>query len=176
MTNNVQNCDVISQSLPCGGGIKCLHRGAASRKRRQKGNPDANETVRYCHRVLRDLDLRVTALARSCNSSTSKLQSRPLVREGAPQEENRECLIIFSMEVKETFFAFSGWWPVRMKEGTCSYVGSVGKSGHRKFKIPLVRFEVLTAATMKNAVLWDIKTQFVPHRGRITSPLQGSVG
>jgi hypothetical protein len=39
-----------------------------------------------------------------------------------------------------------------------------------------VRFEVLTAVTMKNAVVWDIKTQFVPHRGHITSPLQSPAG
>jgi hypothetical protein len=36
----------------------------------------------------------------------------------------------------------------------------------------IVRFEVFTAVTMKNAVFWDIKTQFVPHRRHITSPLQ----
>jgi hypothetical protein len=35
-----------------------------------------------------------------------------------------------------------------------------------------VRFEDFTAVTMKNAVLWDKKTQFVPHRRHITSPLQ----
>jgi hypothetical protein len=35
-----------------------------------------------------------------------------------------------------------------------------------------VRFEDITAVTMKNAVFWDIKTQFVPHRRHITSPLQ----
>jgi hypothetical protein len=35
----------------------------------------------------------------------------------------------------------------------------------------LVRFEVLTAVTIKNAVFWDIKTQFVPHRRHITSAL-----
>jgi hypothetical protein len=35
-----------------------------------------------------------------------------------------------------------------------------------------VRFEVFTAITMKNAVFWDIKFQFVPHRRHITSPLQ----
>jgi hypothetical protein len=34
-----------------------------------------------------------------------------------------------------------------------------------------VRSEVLTAMTMKNAVFWDIKAQFVPHRRHITSPL-----
>jgi hypothetical protein len=27
-----------------------------------------------------------------------------------------------------------------------------------------VRFEVITALTMKNAVIWDINTQFVPYR------------
>jgi hypothetical protein len=35
-----------------------------------------------------------------------------------------------------------------------------------------VRFQVLTAVTTKNAVFWDIKTQFVPHSRHITSPLQ----
>jgi hypothetical protein len=35
-----------------------------------------------------------------------------------------------------------------------------------------VRFEVLTAVTMKNGVFWDIRTQFVLHRRHITSPLQ----
>jgi hypothetical protein len=38
-----------------------------------------------------------------------------------------------------------------------------------------VRFVVLTAVTMKNAVFWDIKTQFVLHRRHITSPLQSPV-
>jgi hypothetical protein len=37
-----------------------------------------------------------------------------------------------------------------------------------------VRFEVFTAVAMKNVVFWDIKTQFVPHRGYIASPLQCS--
>jgi hypothetical protein len=39
-----------------------------------------------------------------------------------------------------------------------------------------VRFEVFVAVIMKNVVFWDIKTQFVPHRRHITSPLQGSGG
>jgi hypothetical protein len=34
-----------------------------------------------------------------------------------------------------------------------------------------VRFEVFTEVTMKNAVFWDIKTQFVLHRRHITSLL-----
>jgi hypothetical protein len=29
---------------------------------------------------------------------------------------------------------------------------------------------------MKNVVFWDIKTQFVPHRRHITSPLQSPAG
>jgi hypothetical protein len=39
-----------------------------------------------------------------------------------------------------------------------------------------VRFEVVTAVTMKNAVYWDIRTQFIPHRRHITSPLQSPAG
>jgi hypothetical protein len=39
-----------------------------------------------------------------------------------------------------------------------------------------IRFEVFTAVTMNNAVFWEIKTQFVPHRRHITSPLQSSAG
>jgi hypothetical protein len=39
-----------------------------------------------------------------------------------------------------------------------------------------VRFEVFTAVTMKNAVFWDIRTQFVLHRRHITSPLQSPAG
>jgi hypothetical protein len=35
-----------------------------------------------------------------------------------------------------------------------------------------VRFEVFTAVTTKNVVLWDIKPQFVLHRRHITSPLK----
>jgi hypothetical protein len=35
-----------------------------------------------------------------------------------------------------------------------------------------VRFEVLTAVTLKNTVSWDVEIQFVPHRRHITSPLQ----
>jgi hypothetical protein len=33
-----------------------------------------------------------------------------------------------------------------------------------------------TYLSLKNAVLWDIKSQFVPHRKHITSPLQSSAG
>jgi hypothetical protein len=33
-------------------------------------------------------------------------------------------------------------------------------------------FQVLRAVTMKNVVFWDKKTEFVPRRKHITSPLQ----
>jgi hypothetical protein len=42
--------------------------------------------------------------------------------------------------------------------------------------ILILRLEAFTAVTMKNVVFWDIKTQFVPHRRYITSPLQSSAG
>jgi hypothetical protein len=35
-------------------------------------------------------------------------------------------------------------------------------------------FEVSTAVTMKNAVCWDIKTQFVPHRKHYISATEPS--
>jgi hypothetical protein len=46
---------------------------------------------------------------------------------------------------------------------------SLGTSLHHVW---FVGSEVFTAVTMKNVVFWDIKTQFVPHRRHITSPLQ----
>jgi hypothetical protein len=45
-----------------------------------------------------------------------------------------------------------------------------------RWKVKDERFEVFTAVTMKNDVFWDIKTQFIPHRRHITSPLQSSTG
>jgi hypothetical protein len=42
-------------------------------------------------------------------------------------------------------------------------------------KTNYVRFEVFTAVTMKNAIFWDIKSQFVPHRRHITSPLPSKI-
>jgi hypothetical protein len=45
-----------------------------------------------------------------------------------------------------------------------------------KQKMEFVRSEVFTAVTMKNAVFWDIKNQFVLHRRHITSPLQSPAG
>jgi hypothetical protein len=46
----------------------------------------------------------------------------------------------------------------------------------RSVNIDYERFEVFTAVTVKNVVFWDIKTQFVPHKRHITSPLQSPTG
>jgi hypothetical protein len=45
---------------------------------------------------------------------------------------------------------------------------------HQKVEKNSVRFEVLTAVTMKNDVFWDIKTQFVPHRRHYVSATEPS--
>jgi hypothetical protein len=39
-----------------------------------------------------------------------------------------------------------------------------------------VTFEVFRAVTMENAVFWDIKPHFTPHRRHITSPLHSPAG
>jgi hypothetical protein len=38
--------------------------------------------------------------------------------------------------------------------------------------VRFISFEIVTAVTMKNIVFWDTKTQFVPQRRHIMSPLQ----
>jgi hypothetical protein len=44
--------------------------------------------------------------------------------------------------------------------------------GRKRKTFHKVGFEVFTTVNMKNAVFWDIKSQFVHHRRHITSPLQ----
>jgi hypothetical protein len=36
-------------------------------------------------------------------------------------------------------------------------------------RLKLLRFEVIWAVTVKNAVFWDIKTKFIPHRKQYVS-------
>jgi hypothetical protein len=73
---------------PCGGGVEYLHRHPASRKRRRKGKSQIWDSKVWSW-VPRDSDPRKTALARA--SSIYKRQTRPLVREGAPQKQDRNC-------------------------------------------------------------------------------------
>jgi hypothetical protein len=69
---------------PCGGGVEYLHRDPASRRRRRKGKSQIWENKIWSP-VPRDSDPKKTALGRI--SSIHKWQTRPLVREGAPQNK-----------------------------------------------------------------------------------------
>jgi hypothetical protein len=79
---------IIDSWSPCGGGIEYLHRDPASRRRRRKGKSQMWDS-KIWSRYPRDSDQRKIALARA--SSIYKSQTRPLVREGAPQEQDRNC-------------------------------------------------------------------------------------
>jgi hypothetical protein len=63
-------------------------RFSRSRRRRRKGKSQ-NWESKIWSQVPRDSDSRKTALARASN--TYKTQTRPLVREGAPLEQDRNC-------------------------------------------------------------------------------------
>jgi hypothetical protein len=52
-----------------------------------------------------------------------------------------------------------------------AYISCIGEETNISLAAVL-RFENFTAVTMKNVVFWDIKTQSVPHRRHIMSPLQ----
>jgi hypothetical protein len=72
----------------CGGGVEYLHRDPASRRRRRKGKSQIWDS-KIWSQVPRDLNPRKIALARASN--TYKRHTRPLVREDAPQEQDRNC-------------------------------------------------------------------------------------
>jgi hypothetical protein len=78
----------------CGGGVEYLHRDPASRRRRRKGQSQ-NWDSKLWSRDPRDSDPWKTALARA--SSTHKRQTRPFVREGAPQKQDRNCKTIINI-------------------------------------------------------------------------------
>jgi hypothetical protein len=82
-----KSLEVSQCNSPCGGGIEYLHRDPASRRRRRKGKSQMWDS-KIWSRDPRDSDQRKIALARA--SSIYKSQTRPLVREGAPQED-RNC-------------------------------------------------------------------------------------
>jgi hypothetical protein len=74
--------------IPCGGGIEYLHRSPASRRRQRKGKSRIWDNKIWSW-VPRDSDLRKTTLVRA--SSIYKRQTRPLVREVAPEKQGRNC-------------------------------------------------------------------------------------
>jgi hypothetical protein len=76
------------QAHPCGGGFEYLHRDPASRRRRRKGKSQIWDS-KIWSRVPRDSDPRKTTLARAI--SVYKRQTRPLIREGVPQKQYRNC-------------------------------------------------------------------------------------
>jgi hypothetical protein len=59
-----------------------------------------------------------------------------------------------------------------MGRGITEYALEIKFEKYSNLENSLLRFEVSTAVTMKNAVFCDIKAKFVHHRRHITSPLQ----
>jgi hypothetical protein len=74
-------------------------------------------------------------------------------------------------------YAWCYWISAQKYILTCieRHVSEVAFQGQRIWN-SVLRFELFTAVTMKNAVFWDIKPQFVPHRRHITSPPQSPAG
>jgi hypothetical protein len=85
---------VTERKKPCGGGVEYLHRDPASRNRRPNGKSQIWDS-KIWSRVPRDFDPRKTALARA--NSIYKRQTRPLVREGAPQNHDRNCQTVINI-------------------------------------------------------------------------------
>jgi hypothetical protein len=81
-------------SYPCGGGVEYLHRDPASRRRRRRGKSQIWDSKIWI-RVLRDSDPKMTAQARA--SYNCKRHTRPLVREGAPNQQTRYCQTIIKI-------------------------------------------------------------------------------
>jgi hypothetical protein len=73
---------------PCGGGVEYLHHDPASRRRRRKGKSQ-NWDSKIQSRDPWDSGPRKTALVRAI--SIYKRQTRPLVRDGASQKQDRNC-------------------------------------------------------------------------------------
>jgi hypothetical protein len=65
-----------------------FHCDPASRRRRRKGKSQISDS-KICSRVPPDLDPIKTTLARA--SSIYKRQTRPLIREGPPEKQDRNC-------------------------------------------------------------------------------------
>jgi hypothetical protein len=93
-TDKTRTAGVILSIHPCGGGVEYLHRDPASFRRRRKEKSRIWDS-KIWPRVLRDSYLKVTALSRA--SSNCKRQTRPFVREGAPNQQTRNCQTIIKI-------------------------------------------------------------------------------
>jgi hypothetical protein len=85
---------VIMRNEPCEGGVEYLHRSLANRRRRRKGKSRIWDS-KIWSRVPRDSDHRTTVLSRTSNNC--KRQTRRLVRESAPHQQNRNCLTVIKI-------------------------------------------------------------------------------
>jgi hypothetical protein len=90
----IKKSSKAERRTPCGGGVEYLHRSPASRTRRRKGKSRIWDS-KIWSRVPLDSDPRMTALART--SSNCKQQTHPLVREGAPHQQTRNCLTVIKI-------------------------------------------------------------------------------
>jgi hypothetical protein len=79
---------------PCGGGVEYLHSDPASRRRRRKGKSQIWDS-KIWSRDSWGSDPRKTALAKA--SSIYKRQTRPLLREGAPQNQVCTCQTVITV-------------------------------------------------------------------------------
>jgi hypothetical protein len=125
---------------PCRGGVEYLHRDPASRRRRWKGKSQIWDT-KIWSRVPRELDPRKTTLARA--SSICKRETRPLIREGAPEKQDRNCqtvINIWSWDGAGHQDLLTDWPSVAMwlwlwLQGSWGFSYGVLTSGQRKLKI-----------------------------------------
>jgi hypothetical protein len=91
---NNQDQLAVAVRHPCGGGVEYLHRDPASRRRQWKGKSQIWDSKIWSWDQ-RASDRRRTALATA--SSIYKIQTRPLVREGVPYKQNRNCQTVINI-------------------------------------------------------------------------------
>jgi hypothetical protein len=87
ITCSIYSASIVGATLPRGGGVEYLHRNPVSRRRRRKWKSRIWDS-KIWSRVPRDLDPKITALARA--SSNCKRQTRPFARESAPHQQTRK--------------------------------------------------------------------------------------
>jgi hypothetical protein len=87
-------CILLTVEISRGGLAEYLHRDPASRRRQRKGKSRIWDS-KIWSRVPRNSDMRMIVLARV--SSSCKRQTRPVVREGAPHQQTRNCLTVIKI-------------------------------------------------------------------------------
>jgi hypothetical protein len=84
---------IYTSVYPCGGGFEYLHRDPASRRRRQKGKSQIWDS-KIWSRVSNDSDPRKATLVKA--SRIYNRQTRPRVREGAPEKQDHNSQSVTS--------------------------------------------------------------------------------